>query len=51
MDSQVVLKNVVIAALFLGVIALAGLAFQPGSTATLSGGGSGWSGGSGWDDD
>ena len=51
MDSQVVFKNIVVAAIFLGVIALAGLAFQPGSVSTVGGGGSSWSGGGEWDDD
>lgn len=52
MDSQVVFKNIVVAAIFLGIIALAGLAFQPGSISTVgSGGGSSWSGGGDWDDD
>ena len=54
MDSQVVFKNIVVAAIFLGVIALAGLAFQPGSVSTVGSGGysggSSWGGGE-WDDD
>lgn len=53
MESQVVFKSVVVAAIFLGIIALAGLAFQPGSVGTVGGGGSSWSGGgdNDWDDD
>lgn len=49
-DPNVVFKNIVIAALLLGVIALAALAFRPGSVSTVGQGGSSWSGGSSWGD-
>lgn len=50
-DPNVVFKNIVIAALLLGTIALAALAFQPGSIGTVGqGSGSSWSGGEHDDD-
>jgi len=48
-DPNVVFKNIVIAALLLGTIALAALAFQPGSVGTVGQGGTGtWNSGSSW---
>ena len=58
MDANTVFKNVIVAAVFLGLIALAALGLRPGSVSTLgqgsgyqgSGYGSGWNGGEHDDD-
>lgn len=51
MDQHVAFKNIMIAAIFLGIIAFAALAFRSGSIATV-GQGSTWggSGGTSWGD-
>lgn len=49
MDANLFFKNVVIAAIFLGLIALAALGFRPGSVSTADQGGGGFS--SSWGDD
>ena len=46
MDPQVVFKNIMIAAILLGIVAFAALVFRSGSIATI-GQGNMWSGGGG----
>jgi len=48
MDPQVAFKNIIIAAILLGIIAFAALGFRPGSVSTVGqGGGNSWGGGEG----
>lgn len=49
MDPQAVFKNIMIAAILLGIVAFAAIAFRSGSISTVGQGGTwGGSGGSSW---
>lgn len=53
MDAQTQFKNIIVAAVLLGIVALAALAFRPGSigTAGQGGGNMSWGGGEDEGDD